>query len=182
MMEGVIGKVMAGWMSLTALMFSPYSGNEPAFRALHLRAGESYVILQAKLDKAFDNDFLDVFNCGKPVTVNFKIEVRNGNRTEHSSTYRHTVTYDPMNAVWELVKSGTRQRDIITTYQKLLAEVSLLECSIPRDANWKHVEFRVEAWLQPVQLSQPDKTVDLMVLWKFRRPAIKSAFNLQPTS
>jgi hypothetical protein len=182
MMEGIMGKVMAGWMSLTALMFSSYTGNDPVFRQLHCRQGDNYLVVKAQLDQAFDNDFHDVFNCGKQVVLNFKIEVRRNNELEHTSTYRHTVVYQPMNAAWELVKSETRQKDIITTYQKLLQEISLLECTIPRNSKWDKVEIRAEAWLQSVELTQPDRAVDLMVLWKFKRPVKKTVFTLQPTS
>jgi hypothetical protein len=182
MMEGIMGKVMAGWMSLTALMFSSYTGNDPVFKPLECKLGQNYMIVTARLNKAFDNDFRDVFNCGKQVVLNYKIEVRRAGETVRTSTYRHSVTYDPMTAAWELVKSETRQTDIITTYQQLLEEISELECSIPRDMKWREVEIRAEAWLQPVDLPQSGRTVDLMVLWKYKRPFSKKVFSLLPTS
>jgi hypothetical protein len=181
-MEGIMGKVMAGWLSLTALMFSSYTGNDPVFKPLQCRLGQNYLIVTAKLDKAFDNDFRDVFNCGKQVVLNFKVEVRRNNAVEHTSTYRHSVVYDPMNAAWEVNKSETKQKDIVTTYQKLLEEIGELECSIPRDLRWQKVEIKAEAWLQPVELTQPVRTIDLMMLWKFKRPSVKTVFTLLPTS
>jgi hypothetical protein len=182
MMEGILGKVMAGWMSLTALMFSSYTGNDPVFSPLQCRLGQNYLMVTAKLEKAFDNDFRDVFNCGKQVVLNYKIEVMHSGIKVSTSTYRHSITYDPMNAAWSVNKSETHQKDIITTYEQLLAEISQLECSIPCDLKWKQVEISAEAWLQPVDLPRSGRTVDLMVLWKYKRPFIKTLFNLLPTS
>jgi hypothetical protein len=88
MMEGIMGKVMAGWLSLTALMFSSYTGNDPVFKPLQCRLGQNYLIVTAKLDKAFDNDFRDVFNCGKQVVLNFKVEVRCSRAHVHLSPFR----------------------------------------------------------------------------------------------
>jgi len=182
MLEGLFGKVMAGLLSVSALMFSSYSGNEPVFRPLQCRAGQSYLLVKSKLDKAFDNDFADVFRCGKAINVWFKVELRQAGNIAFSRTYRHTVTYDPLNAVWELYTSEDSRREIYDSYAKLLAEVSELECSIPRERTWRSVEIRSEAWLPSLDLANPDRTVDLMMLWKFKRPTARQTFSLPPTS
>jgi len=178
----MMGKVMAGLLSISALMFSSYTGNEPVFRPLQCRSGQNYLIVTARLENAFDNDFADVFKCGKPISLYYKIELRQGGNTVQSGTYRHTVTYDPMNATWELYTSENGQKEIYNSYLKLLNDISVLECSLPRGSAWRSIEIRAEAWLQQVELTQPDRRVDLMVLWKFKRPAAKRVFNLPPTS
>jgi hypothetical protein len=182
MLEGFFGKVMAGLLSISALTFSPQTGNLPQFRPLQCKAGQNYLLIQAALDKAFDNDFSDVFRCGKPVTVWYKIEIRQAGRTVLTQSYRHTITFDPMNAAWELFTSENGRREILTSYAELLPEIALLSCSIPRDRAWKSVEIRAEAWLQEVELTQPQHSVDLMVLWKYKRPSARAIFTLPPTS
>jgi hypothetical protein len=181
-MDGILGKVMAGWLSVSALLFSSFTGNEPVFRPLQCKAGSNYLLVTARLDDAFENDFGDVFKCGRPVVLNYKIEVRNAGETAFSATYRHTVTYDPMTASWAVEKSETRTREIISTYSLMLEEISHLECTIARNNRWKSVEINAEAWLLPVNTSQSNKTIDLMVLWKYKRPATRTVFNLPPIS
>lgn len=182
MLEGFVGKVMAGLLSVSTLMFSPYSGNAVKFQSLNCRTSQNYLIVKAVLDKAFDNDFTDVFNCGKTVTIRFRLELRNNNDIAHTSSYRRTVIFTPMQASWDVFYSENSRREIYTDYKTMLNEISVLECSVPRNSQWKKIEIRVESWLDPVELTQPDRTVDLMVLWKFRRPTLRRSFNLPPTS
>jgi len=182
MLQGFMGKVMAGLLSMSALMFNSYVGNEPVFLPLQCRAGQNYLLVRATLDNAFDNDFSDVFKCGKPINLWYKIEIKHENNTVYSSNFRHTVTYNPMNAAWELFKSENSQKDIYTDYHKLITEISALECSVPRDVRWKSVQIRAEAWLPEIELTKPNRKVDLMMLWKLKRPTTKTTFTLAPTS
>ena len=182
MLEGFTGKILAGMLSLSALVFSNYTGNDPVFSPLQSRTGHNYLILKAKLEHAFDNDFNDVFKCGKPVHLWYKIEIRDNNRISFTRNYRHTVSYDPMNASWRLYRSETNQTDIFTSYNSLVSNISELNCSIPLNENWKIVEVRAESWMQSVELSQGNRTIDLMVLWRFKKPHIRTMLNLESTS
>jgi hypothetical protein len=182
MLQGLFGKVMAGLLSFSALMFFPHQGNHPQFQPLQCSAGHSYLQVSVKLNNAFDNDFPDVFKCGKPIHLWYKIGIRLNGETVHSALYRHTVTYDPMNAAWELFSTESSHKEVYTSYSELIKEISVLECSIPRDSRWQTVEITAESWLQPVELSQPHRTVDLMVLWQFKRPSARKVFTLPPTS
>lgn len=182
MLESLMGKVMAGLLSVSALMFSSYTGNNPVFKPLHCRAGQNYLYVTATLSNAFDNDFADVFKCGKPITLIYKIDIRHNNSPAFSKNYRYTVTFDPMNATWMLTNSENNQRDLFSSYSKLLESISELFCVIPRDRTSRTVEIRAEAWLLPIELTEPDRTVDLMVLWKMKRPKTRTNFNLPPAS
>lgn len=182
MFDSIIGKVLAGMVSLSALMFSSYTGNEPVFLPLQSRVGNKYLMLKATINNAFDNDFSDVFKCGKPIHVWFKTEIRQNNRVVFTRNFRHTIMYDPMNASWSLFRSETNQTEIFTNYKALLIGISELECTIPINNNWKIVEARVESWLPEIEITQSNRKVDLMVLWKFSRPKVKALLNLESTS
>lgn len=181
MLESFAGKVMAGIISLSALMFTSYIGNDPVFLPLQSRLGHNYLLITARLDKAFDNDFSDVFKCGKPVHLWYKLEVRDNNHPSFSRSYRHTVSYDPMNASWKLFRSETNNTEVYTSYQALIEDVSRLECSVPLNERWKIVEVKAEAWLSEISVSQTNRTIDLMVLWKLQRPKIRAFINLEST-
>lgn len=182
MLEGIVSKVMAGLLSVSTLMFSSYTGNDPGFQTLQSRAGQNYVIVRAVLEKAFDNDFTDVFNCGKPVNLWFKIEIRHNNSVEMTRSYSHTVTFSPLHASWEVLFSENGRKEIYTSYEQMLSAVSILECSLPRAPGWRKIEIRAQSWLDPIELTQPDRKVDLMALWRFKRPSIRRSFNLPPVS
>jgi hypothetical protein len=181
MLQGLMGKVMAGLLSVSSLMFSSYTGNDPGLTLLQSRAGQNYLIIRAALDNAFENDFSEVFRCGKPVNIWFRVVIRDGNRNAFARNYCHTVTYDPMNASWELNTSENDVKTIHTDYQAMLDDVAELECSIPRNSSWNSVELRLEAWLQSIELTQPNRTVNLMMLWKYKRPTFKTVLVLPQT-
>jgi hypothetical protein len=182
MFESITGKVMAGILSLSAMMFTSYTGNDPVFLPMHGKVGQNYLLLKANLDHAFDNDFGDVFKCGKPIHVWFKVEIRSYKQLALTRTYHHTVTYDPMTASWSLFRSESNHTVIYTNYQSLLNNISELDCSLPINEKWKTVEIKTEAWLPEIELTQENRKIDLMVLWKFRKPSIKATMNLESTS
>ena len=181
MFEGIAGKVLAGLVSVSALMFTSYTGNDPVFLPLHSKVGQNYLMLQATLDKAFDNDFGDVFKCGKPIHLWYRVDIRNHNQTVLTRTFRHTVTYNPMHATWALFRSETNHTEIFSTYKELISNISRLECSIPTNSTWKSVEVRTEAWLPEIELTESNRKVDLMVLWKFHKPSVRIILSLEPT-
>ncbi len=179
MFESIAGKVLAGIVSLSALMFTSYTGNDPVFLPLHSRVGPNYLMLKATLDNAFDNDFSDVFKCGKPIHLWFKVEIKHHNRSVFTHNYRHSVSYDPMNASWKLFRSETNQTEVFTNYKALITSISELECSIPLRERWKIVDVSIEANLPEIEMTQSNRTVDLMVLWKFQVPRIRANLNLE---
>lgn len=182
MLESLAGKLMAGILSVSALMFTTYTGNDPVFLPLQSRVNNNYLMLNTRLSHAFDNDFADVFKCGKAIHLWYKIELRHDNRSAFNRNYRHSVSYDPMTASWKLFRSETNQTEVFTSYSDLIINISELECSIPLSKQWKHVEVRAEAWLPEIAISPSNRNVDLMVLWKFQRPKLKTLLNLEATS
>jgi len=178
MLESFAGKVIAGIISVSSLMFTSYTGNDPVFMPLQSRISQNYLLLKATLDKSFDNDFSDVFKCGKQISILYKIEIRQNNRVALTRNYRHSVVYDPMNASWKLYRSELNQTEVFTNYRELVKNVSELECSIPINNNWKTVEVSAESWLPEITLTQSNRTIDLMVLWKFQRPRVKTTLNV----
>jgi hypothetical protein len=182
MMEGMLGKVMAGLLSLSAMVFSSYTANDPVFRPLQISKGKNYIIAKAKLDNAFDNDFTEVFKCGKPIHLWYKVDVKKGNTVVYSRNYSHTVTYDPMSAAWKVQFTENSQTEIYSSYDKLISAISEIILPIPVDKSWQTVEFKVESWLQPVIISRNEKQVDLMVLWKYKRPSVKTVLDVSQIS
>lgn len=182
MLESLAGKVLAGLVSFTTLFLSSYTGNEPSFKPIQSRKGGNYLQVSAMLQNAFENDFDNVFKCGKPIHIMFKAEIRQANNVVWTKNYRHSVSYNPMNAVWMVYLSETNQNLQFASYQDLIKQISALECSIPIAQNWHTVELRLESWLTKVTLAQDKREIDLMMLWKFKRPVNRSTLNLRSGS
>lgn len=182
MLESLAGKVLAGLVSFTTLFLSSYTGNEPTFKPIQSRKGGNYLQIKATLSNAFENDFSDVFKCGKPINIMFKTAVKSGNAIAWEKNYRHTVSYDPMNASWQVYLSETNQNIQFESYRALLNQISTLECSIPIGKNWQTVELSIEARLPKITMEQEKRQIDLMMLWKFKRPVSRSTLNLRAGS
>jgi hypothetical protein len=182
MFEGVTAKVMASLVSLSALMFSSYTGNEPAFKPLQSRQGNKYVQMTAQLDKAFENDFSEVFRSGKSIHILFRVEVSHNKAVVWQQNFRHTVNFDPMNAAWQVYSSEAKQNQQFTSYPAMIKEISELEFSVPLQNSWKQVEVKVESWMPKIVMETDNREIDLMMLWKFKRPIQRTRVNLQSTS
>ncbi len=181
-MEGIVGKILAGLVSLTTLLFTNFTGNDPQFRSPQLRRSGGYLILNTALENAFDNDFEDVFKCGKEINVWFRINALIGNRRVYHRTFRHCVSYDAMNAIWQIYYSENQTSQTTISYTQLQNIISTVELSIPLETEWSVLTLQLEAWLPEVEFIPADGKFNLMVLWKYRRPTSRVSVNLKSTA
>jgi len=177
-MTGLVGQLMAGVLSLSSLLST--SGNTPVIRQPVYLKGGNYLQVNTRLENAFDNDFEDVFKCGKPIHIWYKVTARLGGKEVFNTTCRHSVLYDPMNACWQVYHSDTKSTEVITDYSHLLDCVSALRATIGVDPRWSALQVDMEAWLSEVELSGEKRTVNLMMLWKYKRPALSNTVHLNP--
>ncbi|MDD4310233.1 MAG: hypothetical protein PHO32_07620, partial [Candidatus Cloacimonetes bacterium] len=136
MLEALSGKVFATMVSLSMFLFSSYTGNDPGFRALNSRTGGNYLQLRTSLVSAFDNDFPDVFKSGVRIPVIFTLYIKSGKRTLAEYKYQNTVQYDPSKGSYAVYTAGMNRNIQTTSYQQMIQEFSLFECSIPYRADW----------------------------------------------
>ncbi|PKN71404.1 MAG: hypothetical protein CVU50_10220 [Candidatus Cloacimonetes bacterium HGW-Cloacimonetes-3] len=182
MLEALTGKVFATVASISMFLFSSYSGNDPSFRALSSRVGGNYLQLRTNLVGAFDNDFPDVFNSGTVIPVNFSLSIRSGNRVLAERHFQNRVRYDPGKGTYEVYTAGMNRTIETESYAHMLAEISGFECSIPYNPDWGVVSLRLESSLPTLKFAQIRKPVDLMVLWKYKKPRISINLDLHKTS
>ncbi|GAB1467675.1 hypothetical protein MASR2M64_03540 [Candidatus Cloacimonadota bacterium] len=182
MFEALTGKVFATVVSLSMFLFSSYSGNDPAFRALNSRVGGNYLQLRTSLVGAFDNDFPDVFKSGTVIPVDFSLVIKKGNQVLTKSKFQNKVRFDPAKGVYEIYTAGMNRSITTESYTQMLAEISGFECSIPYNPQWGVVSVHLEATLPTVRFAQLKKPIDLMVLWKYHKPRINNNLDLRKTS
>lgn len=182
MLEAITGKMFATIVTLSVFLFSSYTGNDPALRALSSRAGENYLQIRSSLVGAFDNDFPDVFKSGSTIPVTFTLSIKNKNQILFSRNYQNRVRFDPAKGLYEVKTAGMNRTLQTASYPAMLNELSTFECSIPYQESWGSVTISLEASLSSVRFEQLKKTVDLMVLWKYQKPKVSSQVSLRKIS
>jgi len=170
---------MAGIMSLSLFLFSSYTGNDPSMRTLSGSVSNNYLQLSTVFDYAFDNDFTEVFKSGKQIPLYYRVEVRSAGGIVFQKTYYNSVSYDNMKGSYKVYQSGIGQSFELGSHNAVIAAMSSLACSIPIERKWGTATVALEAWLPTVEFPQIKRKVDLMVLWKYRRPTTKGTFNLR---
>ena len=174
-------KIVTGLMSLSMFLFSSYTGNDPSFRPLSAFVNNNYMQLSTALDYGFDNDFPDVFKSGTPITMYYKVEVRNAGALVYQITHTNRVTFEPMRNSYVIRQSGSGERIETSSFEAVKDAISQISCSIPVQRDWRSVNVSVQAWLPTVEFTQIDREVDLMVLWRFRKPSVKGVFSTHQT-
>lgn len=179
MFEALGSKLLAGIASLSMLLFSSYTGNDPRLSSIRHNRSESYLHLEANLISAFDNDFPSIFSSGTTIPVQFHLTIRSGNRTVLNRTYTNNVTYDPGKGAYEILKAGTSESIITQSYNEMLDAVAAFKCSVPYQTDWGSVQVKLVSALPTVNFAQIDKAVDLMILWKYKKPSVKKQIDLR---
>lgn len=179
MFEAISGKFLAGVVSISMLLFSSFKGNTPSFGNTTYNNTGTYLHLKTSLVSAFDNDFPSIFSSGATIPVHYYLTIKSGNTTVVNRKYTQNVTYDPGKGIYEITRNGIANKIRTQSPSQVAAELSALECSVPIKTEWGNVTLRWEAVLPKVHFDQLDKTVDLMVLWKYKKPEAKLQLNLK---
>jgi hypothetical protein len=181
MFEALGAKFLTGVVSLSMLLFSTFQGNDPRISSInHSRSG-SYLYLRASLQSAFDNDFPSIFASGAIIPVHYMLEVKNGNTVVLRRRVVNKVSYDPATGVYEILKEGSAP--VFTeSVEQVKRELSTFEYALPYQRSWKLLSVKLEAQLPKVHFTQLDKELDLMVLWKYKKPSAKAQLNLREDS
>ena len=66
-----------------------------------------------------------------------------------------------------------------SSVEQIIKEVSQYSFSIPYQSSWGLVSVSIQAELPVVRFEKLDKDMDLMVLWKHRKPSAKIQIDLR---
>ena len=179
MFEAISGKIMASVVSLSMLLFSSFKGNNPSFGNTSINNTGTYLHISTTLVSAFENDFPSIFSSGATIPVHYYLVIKSGNTTVVNRKYTQSVTFYPGKGIYEITRNGIANKIKTTSSAQVAAELSAMECSIPIKVDWGNVTLHWAAELPSVHFEQLDKTVDLMVLWKYKRPETKLQLNLK---
>lgn len=179
MFELFTSKILAGVVSLSMLLFSSFKGNDPQFSAINHHNSSSAIYLSGELLSAFNNDFDSIFASSATIPVHFKLTIKSGTRTVESRKFRHLVDFNPVTGIYVLRKEGDPEVLRTSSVEQIIKEVSQYSFSIPYQSSWGLVSVSIQAELPVVRFEELDKDMDLMVLWKHRKPSAKIQIDLR---
>lgn len=179
MFEALSSKILAGVVSLSMLLFSSFKGNDPSLSAINHSTSSSYLYLSGQLHSAFDNDFPTIFASGVPIPIHYNLNIKSGNRAVVNKRFQHVVSFDPVTGVYEVQKQGEPEMYYSDSVEQVIRELSFYRFSVPYQSSWGIVKVRIEADLPKVSFPDLDQEMDLMILWKFKKPAAKTQIDLR---
>lgn len=179
MFEALGAKILTTVASVSTFLFSSYTGNDPSLRPISTRVGDNYIQVETRLENAFVNDFEDIFKSGTSIPVVFKLKIRSGRTVFSEMQFINRVRYDHAKGLYLVSLEGMNRNLQLSSPAQLVSEISALHCSLPYDRKWGKVTLSMEASLSAVRFQQVKGPVDLMVLWKYRKP--KASKNLDLT-
>jgi len=173
MFQALSSKVISGVVSLGMLLFSSYEGNIAEFGELNISYGKNRVIFKTELRNAFENDFEEVFKSGHTFEINFEIKLKSGSRILHEGTFIHSVKYDPMEQYYHVYLQDSERNILIADFNRLKEVISEIEYEYNGDIPTR-MKIYFTAYLNKMRLSNDYKEYDMMMLWKFKKPKIKT--------
>ncbi|MCB5264864.1 MAG: hypothetical protein LHW41_01300 [Candidatus Cloacimonetes bacterium] len=179
MFELLGSKVMAGVVALSMLLFSSFQGNDPQLSHIKHYSSSSTLYLSGELLSAFDNDFSTIFASSAPIPVYFKLNIKSGSRTVLSQQLTHLVSFNPATGIYVLRKDGEPEVLRTSSVEQIIKEVSKYRFNIPYESSWGLININIQAEMPLVRLEEGGKEMDLMVLWKYKKPAAKILIDLR---
>ena len=174
----IIGKILAGLLSFSAMLFSTFQGNTASFSDISISQDVSAIVIKTNLVDAFDNEFEHIFNSGKEIAVCIELEVRRERVLNELIVIYNTVCYDPVTKYY-LIEQGTPDNRLIASnYKEMLIILSEIEicCNHLKIDNY---QFELKAHLEPVILETFEKEFDVMVLWNYKVPRVTFSYEVK---
>ncbi|MDD3535703.1 MAG: hypothetical protein PHC50_06125 [Candidatus Cloacimonetes bacterium] len=178
MFDALGSKVFSTVVALSMLLFSSFKGNDPAISQFQLSKTDSYLYVKAQLSTAFENDFPSIFASGVPVNIHYDLDLRGANGYHGKRRVTNRISYDLATGIYEIRKEG-----LPSIYSKSISEVlheaAHLEVAIPYNREWGELKVKLSASLPKVYFKELGKQMDLMVLWKYKKPGASGSIDLR---
>jgi hypothetical protein len=168
-------KIMSGLISISMMLFSSYEGNNASFASLRANLFENNMVVSAKLENAFENDFEEIFKLGIEIDIFFRLKITSQNNQIFHSVFSHKVEYDPLLKRYFVNLEEQDKQAIASTYDELIEMISQFEFDF-KETIPQRVTVELSAYLEKLFLPNLEKEYDLMMLWKMKNPVITSNF------
>ena len=178
MFENLFDKVISGIISFSMLLLSSYKGNEAAFSDLTVNRMNSGIFIETKLIDAFENDFEQIFKSGKKIDIIFKVKIIVPHQDIYHRTFLHSVTFHPMQQYFSVFLEERKTELKIANFSELKNVVSKFGFPYFGKLN-SEMEIDISAYLPKLKIDSSKKKFDLMLLWNFKIPKIKTKVKIE---
>lgn len=168
-------KIMSGLISISMMLFSSYEGNNASFASLRANLFDNNMVVSAKLENAFENDFEEIFKLGIEIDIFFHLKITSQNNTIFQNVFSHKVEYDPLLRRYFVSLEEQEKQAIASDYNELIEMISQFEYDFKERIPQK-VSVELSAYLEKIFLPNLEKEYDLMMLWKMKNPVITNSF------
>ncbi len=178
-MNAIAGKIYAGVLAFSMLMFSNYQGNNAELSPLFLKYENHELLVKSKIVNGFENDFEQIFNSGKRVPIFFEVKISKNNKIIHQKKFQHTVEYDPMNRTYSCQLEEQKSTQTTKSFKEMINLISNIEyTSVIRNTSGD-LEVELSSHLSTLKLDTLKKEIDLMLLWNFKSPVFKKVIKIK---
>jgi hypothetical protein len=172
MFQALANRVVSGIISLSMMLLSSYTGNNPSFDSFAIEVNPHDFVFETKIVSAFDNDFEDFFRSSAIIDVFFTITLEENYDVFYTDTFRHSVKYDPLRREFRIYLEE-REKEVFTdSYEEMVREISTIVYPYREDVPQAFV-LTITSNLPTIRFEGIDKEFDLMMLWKFKQPSLK---------
>ncbi|HNX00087.1 MAG TPA: DUF4390 domain-containing protein [Candidatus Cloacimonadota bacterium] len=179
-MNALLGqKLLANLVTISVFLFSSFKGNDASFSAMHVQNSGNYLILQTHLENSFENDFQEIFQSGKQVDVWFNLEVKQNRNLLQKQEFRHSVQYDPLSAAYKVYLQEQKTTRVVRDYADMVQLISDVEYTLPPKPGWSKIDIHLDSFLKKMPMESTNKEIDLMMLWKLKKPVCKISLDLK---
>jgi hypothetical protein len=178
MFEALANKIVTGIMAFGMMLFTSTEGNKAEFSDIQTEILQDGLIISTQLINSFQNDFEQVFKSGKPVIIEFALELQQGNTSVHKDKFTHTVTYAPMQQNFKIELQEKEEIIFVNNYSEMLQRIAEVEYQYWGKLERQPLKISLQASLRKLQMSS-QKKYNLMILWKYRNPTIEKTIGFQ---
>jgi len=172
MFQSLADKFITGVISLSMLLLSSYEGNKAKFSNIEPDFLQNSLVIRTQLYEAFENDFEDIIKSGTEIDVFFSLSLWEKRQVIHEVQFRHSVSYQPMKQVYQILLEERDKRYLLTSYEQMINEISKIEYLYDGEIPNKF-QIKITAYLDKIKLNNNPNEYDLMMLWNFKKPQTK---------
>jgi len=174
----LISKVYLNVLAFSVLLFSNYTGNIVDFSSLLTKTVGDNLVCSTYLTNAFENDFDEIFKSGKEIRVWFEFRALKDNKVIHYEKFYHQVKWNAGKQEYQLNLQEQNYKTNTKSVKELKYLLSVVEYPFYKANHNGNVVIEVNAYLPKIYLETISKEVDLMLLWKMKKPSIRKEVRL----
>ena len=178
MFQALADKILTGIVSFGLMVLTTTEGNNARFTKMKSTFYGDRIVFQTELVGAFENDFEEIFRCGKEIEIFFHISIKAEKQSIHNEVFRHLVVFDPLEQNFTINLEENNLEITTSSYEELIETISRVEYEFAEDLHYERINVTLVSYLEKIYLDALGKDYDMMMLWKFKRPKVFKRIDL----